>query len=189
MTTLPSPQQENPDLPEDIELGEPELFEHHRIIVDKGQAMLRLDKYLQMRLEGISRTKIQAATKASCVRVNDKPAKSNYKVKPCDVITILLPEPRHEIELLPEPVPFKSVYEDDDVLIVDKEPGLVVHPTSLAPCSTGFYTIFKARRDGMASPSNPIWFTASTRILRGCYSLQRTKRRRPFLPNNSSNTP
>ena len=56
MTTLPSPQQENPDLPEDIELGEPELFEHHRIIVDKGQAMLRLDKYLQMRLEGISRT-------------------------------------------------------------------------------------------------------------------------------------
>lgn len=128
MTTLPSPQQENPDLPEDIELGEPELFEHHRIIVDKGQAMLRLDKYLQMRLEGISRTKIQAATKASCVRVNDKPAKSNYKVKPCDVITILLPEPRHEIELLPEPVPFKSVYEDDDVLIVDKEPGLVVHP-------------------------------------------------------------
>ena len=90
--------------------------------------MLRLDKYLQMRLEGISRTKIQAATKALCVRVNDKPAKSNYKVKPCDVITILLPEPRHEIELLPEPVPFKSVYEDDDVLIVDKEPGLVVHP-------------------------------------------------------------
>ena len=69
---------------------EQELFEHHHIVVDKGQAMLRLDKYLQLRLESISRTKIQAAAKAGCILVNDKAAKSNYKVKPCDVISIFL---------------------------------------------------------------------------------------------------
>ncbi len=114
--------------PDDNEANESELFEHHRIQVDKGQAMLRLDKYLQMRLEGVSRTKIQAATKADCVLVNERPAKSNYKVKPLDTISVLLPHPRQEIELVPEPVPFNITYEDDDVLVVDKQPGLVVHP-------------------------------------------------------------
>lgn len=105
-----------------------ELYEHHHIVVDKGQAMLRLDKYLQMRLDGVSRTKIQAAAKAGCIVVNDKAAKSNYKVKPLDVICVLLPEPPHEFEVLPEPVDFDIVYEDDDVLVVNKRPGLVVHP-------------------------------------------------------------
>ena len=105
-----------------------ELYEHHHILVDKGQAMLRLDKYLFMRLEGISRNKIQTAAKAGCVLVNGKEAKSNYKVKPCDEISILLPEPPHDFEVLPEPVPFDIVYEDDDVLVIDKRPGLVVHP-------------------------------------------------------------
>ncbi|MCQ2294438.1 MAG: RluA family pseudouridine synthase [Bacteroidales bacterium] len=109
-------------------LNDAELYEHHRILVDKGQAMLRLDKYLQMRLEGISRTKIQAAAKAGCIMVNDKVQKSNYKVKPCDVISVLLPEPPHDFEVLPEDVPFKIVYEDDDVLVIDKAPGMVVHP-------------------------------------------------------------
>ena len=118
----------NPVIQDDAELSEPELFEHHRIVVDKGQAMLRIDKYLQMRLEGISRTKIQDAAKAGCIMVNDRPVKSNYKTKPCDTISILLPEPPHETELLPEPVPFHITYEDDDVLVVDKQPGLVVHP-------------------------------------------------------------
>ena len=118
----------NTVIQDDAELSEPELFEHHRIVVDKGQAMLRIDKYLQMRLEGISRTKIQAAAKAGCIMVNDRPVKSNYKTKPCDTISILLPEPPHETELLPEPVPFHITYEDDDVLVVDKQPGLVVHP-------------------------------------------------------------
>lgn len=121
----PTPLAEQPD---DNEANESELFEHHRIQVDKGQAMLRLDKYLQMRLEGVSRTKIQAATKADCVLVNERPAKSNYKVKPLDTISVLLPHPRQEIELVPEPVPFNITYEDDDVLVVDKQPGLVVHP-------------------------------------------------------------
>ena len=110
------------------EQEENELYEHHRIVVDKGQAMLRLDKYLQMRLEGISRNKIQMAVKAGCVLVNGLVAKSNYKVKPCDVITVLLPEPPHDFEVLPEPVEFDIVYEDDDVLVVNKRAGLVVHP-------------------------------------------------------------
>lgn len=107
---------------------EQELFENYRFIVDKGQETMRLDKYLQMRIEGVSRTKVQAAAKASCVIVNDKPAKSNYKIKPLDVISVLLPTPPREIEILPENIPFNIVYEDDDVLVIDKQAGLVVHP-------------------------------------------------------------
>lgn len=115
---------------EDLELDEQqqELYEHHHIVVDRGQEMLRIDKYLQMRLQGVSRTKIQAATKAECVVVNGKPTKANYRVKPLDEISVLLPEPPHEFELLPEPVDIKIVYEDEDVMVVDKQPGLVVHP-------------------------------------------------------------
>ncbi len=107
---------------------EQELFENYRFVVDKGQETMRLDKYLQMRIEGVSRTKVQAAAKASCVIVNDKPAKSNYKIKPLDVISVLLPTPPREIEILPENIPFNIVYEDDDVLVIDKQAGLVVHP-------------------------------------------------------------
>ena len=105
-----------------------ELYEHHRIVVDRGQAMLRIDRYLQMRLEGISRTKVQAAAKEGCVRVNDREVKPNYRVKPLDVITVLLPEPPHEFELVPQPMDIPVVYEDDEVLVVDKPAGLVVHP-------------------------------------------------------------
>ena len=114
----------NPQIQEE----ETELYEHHRIVVDKGQEMLRLDKYLQMRLEGISRNKVQAAVKAGCVLVNGKTVKSNYRVKPCDELVVLLPEPPHDLEVLPEPVEFDIVYEDDDVLVVNKRAGLVVHP-------------------------------------------------------------
>lgn len=115
---------------EDLELDEQqqELYEHRHIVVDRGQEMLRIDKYLQMRLQGVSRTKIQAATKAECVVVNGKPTKANYRVKPLDEISVLLPEPPHEFELLPEPMDIKIVYEDEDVMVVDKQPGLVVHP-------------------------------------------------------------
>lgn len=112
----------------DVQNEETELYEHHHIVVDKGQEMMRIDKFLQMRLENISRTKIQLATKSNCVLVNGKPTKSNYKVKPCDEISILLPEPPHEFELIPEKIDFNIVYEDDDVLVIDKQPGLVVHP-------------------------------------------------------------
>lgn len=110
------------------QIEENDLYEHHHISVDKGQEMLRLDKYLQMRLQGISRTKIQAAAKAACILVNGKAAKSNYKVKPRDEISILLPEPPHDFEVLPEAIPLEIVYEDADVLVINKPAGLVVHP-------------------------------------------------------------
>ena len=114
--------------PLEPEQQEQELYEHHRFTVDRGQTAMRLDIYLQMHLEGVSRTKVQAAAKAGCVRVNDAETKSSYKVKPGDVITVLLPEPPHEFELIPEPIDFPIVYEDADVLVVDKPAGLVVHP-------------------------------------------------------------
>ena len=114
--------------PFEIEQQEQELYEHHRFAVDRGQEALRLDIYLQMRLSGVSRTKIQAAAKAGCIQVNDKAAKPSYKVKPQDVISVLLPEPPHEFELTPEKIDFPIVYEDDEVLVIDKPAGLVVHP-------------------------------------------------------------
>ena len=110
------------------EQQEQELYEHHRFIVDHGQTAIRIDLYLQMHLQGVSRNKIQAAAKVGCVRVNDKETKSSYKIKPGDVITVLLPEPPHEFELLPEKIDLDIVYEDEEVLVVDKPAGLVVHP-------------------------------------------------------------
>lgn len=111
------------------ESADQELFEHHRIVVDAGQQLLRIDKFLQAKLGGhISRTKIQAGADAGNLRVNDVPVKSSYKVKPKDTITILLPHPPKEYDLVAEDVPFKIDYEDDDLIIVNKHPGLVVHP-------------------------------------------------------------
>lgn len=112
----------------EIEQQEQELYEHHRFVVDRGQTAVRLDIYLQSHLTGVSRNKVQAAAKAGCVRVNDKETKPSYKVKPQDVITVLLPEPVHEFEMLPEPMDIPVVYEDEDVLVIDKPAGLVVHP-------------------------------------------------------------
>lgn len=112
----------------DLEELNSELYEHHRIAVDKGQSPLRIDKYLQLHLQAVSRTKIQAAASAGCIFVNDKAVKSNYKVRPCDIISVMLPEPPRELEIEPEPIPLNIVYEDDDLLVVDKPAGLVVHP-------------------------------------------------------------
>jgi 23S rRNA pseudouridine1911/1915/1917 synthase len=105
-----------------------ELFEHHRFKVDPGQSLLRIDKYLAARLENISRTRIQNAANAGNILVNNKPIKSNYKVKPDDIVRIVLPNPPREIELIPENIPLNIVYEDDDVIVVNKVPGMVVHP-------------------------------------------------------------
>lgn len=111
-----------------IEEQEQELYENHRFTVDRGQETMRLDKYLFMRLDGVSRTKIQAAAKADCILVNGKPSKPSYKIKPSDVISVLLPTPPREIEIIPQKIDFKIAYEDDDILVVDKQAGLVVHP-------------------------------------------------------------
>jgi len=117
---------------EDIAAGqndEPqELFEHHRLVVDKGQELLRIDKFITMKLSGISRTRIQNAADAGNILVNDKAVKPNYKVKPLDTISVVLPFPPVEIDLTPQDIPINIEYEDEDILIVNKQAGLVVHP-------------------------------------------------------------
>ncbi len=105
-----------------------ELFEHFALIVDKGQSLLRIDKFLTNRMEGTSRSRIQAAADAGSIVVNGQAVKSNYRVKPLDKISIVLPYPRRELEILPENIPLDIVYEDDHLLIVNKPAGMVVHP-------------------------------------------------------------
>ena len=105
-----------------------ELSERHRIVVDPGQEPERLDKFLQMRLSGVSRNKIQSAADTNCILVNDSVAKSSYKVKPGDTIVVLLPYPPHNEELVPQNLPLDIVYEDPYLVVVNKQPGMVVHP-------------------------------------------------------------
>ena len=105
-----------------------ELYEHYSWVVDKGQRALRIDKFLTDRIENASRTKIQTAVVAGSVLVNGKPVKSNYKVKPLDNISIVMAEPPREIELIPENIPLDIVYEDEHLIVVNKQAGLVVHP-------------------------------------------------------------
>lgn len=116
---------------EEIELTEPEeqdLFEHLRLVVDKGQSLLRIDKFLMHRVENASRSRIQNAIETGSVLVNEKQIKASYKVKPADVISIVLPHPPRDTEVYPEDIPLDIVYEDNDVLIVNKPAGMVVHP-------------------------------------------------------------
>ncbi|MEX0982145.1 MAG: RluA family pseudouridine synthase [Bacteroidales bacterium] len=105
-----------------------ELFEHFRFDTDKGQAPLRIDKFLQNKLEGTSRSRIQSAAEANSILVNNRPVKSNYKVKPLDVVTVLLPHPPRKLELIPQDIPLNIIYEDDQLIVLNKKPGMVVHP-------------------------------------------------------------
>ncbi len=107
---------------------EEELFEHYRVVTDKGQEPLRIDKFLFNRIEQISRTKIQTAAAAGCILVNNKPVKSNYKIKPLDEIVVVLPQRPAKYDLRPENIPLDIIYEDDDVILINKKPGMVVHP-------------------------------------------------------------
>jgi len=109
---------------------EDSLYEHYRITADKGQAPLRIDKFLYNRIEKVSRNKIQQAAEEDMILVNGSPVKSNYRVRPLDVITVMLPEPKIEYDLQPENIPLNIVYEDDDIILINKPPGLVVHPGS-----------------------------------------------------------
>jgi 23S rRNA pseudouridine1911/1915/1917 synthase len=113
---------------EDELIDQQELFEHFRFRADPGQSFLRVDRFLVDRIENTSRTRIQNAANAGNILVNNKTVKPNYKVKPGDLIQVVLPNPPREIELIPEDIPLNIVYEDDDVLVVNKEPGMVVHP-------------------------------------------------------------
>lgn len=107
---------------------ENQKFEHYRFVADKGQSMLRIDKFLSVRIEGISRNRIQQAAEADCILVNGQPVKSNYKVKPLDVISIVMDRPRRELEIIPENIPLNIVYEDDTLMVINKPAGMVVHP-------------------------------------------------------------
>ena len=105
-----------------------ELFEHFRIEVDPGQALTRIDKFLFNRIQNASRNKIQSAARAGNILVNNKPVKSNYKVRPNDVISIVLSHPPRDVEITPEDIPLDIHYEDDDIIVINKQAGLVVHP-------------------------------------------------------------
>lgn len=105
-----------------------ELYEHHRIVVDKGQALLRIDKFLMDRLPNVTRNKLQSAIRSESVQVNQKPVKVSYKVKPSDVITITLADPPRDTDIAPENIPLTILYEDDELLLVNKTAGMVVHP-------------------------------------------------------------
>lgn len=113
---------------EQFDEQEDEFFEHHRIISDKGQKITRIDKLLVDRLEKTSRSRIQNACDNGYIRVNGVPVKSNYKVKPLDVITVELPYPIREVELTPENIPIEILYEDADVVVLLKPSNMVVHP-------------------------------------------------------------
>lgn len=124
-----------PDIPvdetdeDDVE-GEEEngLYEHFRFVADHGQQLLRVDKFLVDHMQKASRNRIQQAAEAGCILVNGKPVKSNYRVKPRDVVSVVMDRPRYEMEITPEDIPLDIVYEDEDVLVVNKPAGLVVHP-------------------------------------------------------------
>jgi 23S rRNA pseudouridine1911/1915/1917 synthase len=109
-------------------MGENKEFEHYKFIADKGQNPLRVDRFLMNFVEFATRNKIQQSVKAGNVRVNDNVVKSNHKVKGGDVVTIVLDYPKETNELLPQDIPIVINYEDDDLLIVNKEAGMVVHP-------------------------------------------------------------
>jgi len=105
-----------------------DLYEHFRIQVDKGQTLIRIDKFLTARIENVSRNRIQNAAEAGTIYVNGKTVKSNYRIKPNDLITILLAFPPRDAEILPENIPLNIIFEDEDIILINKQAGLVVHP-------------------------------------------------------------
>ena len=112
----------------DLSLESNELFEHFRFTADPGQAPLRIDKFLINKLEGTSRSRIQSAANAGNILSNGLPVKPNYRVKPGDLVSVVLPHPPRKIELIPENIPLEIVFEDEDVIVLNKRAGLVVHP-------------------------------------------------------------
>ena len=105
-----------------------ELHEHFRVVVDKGQTPMRVDKFLGERIVNSSRNRIQRAADMGYVMANGKPVKSSYKVKPCEVITVMMDRPRYDNDIIPEEIPLDVVYEDEDLMVINKPAGLVVHP-------------------------------------------------------------
>lgn len=110
------------------EENDDELFEHHRIVADAKQSLIRIDKFLLDRLPNVTRTKIQNGIHDGFVKVNDKIIKPNYKIHPHDVVVVSLPEPPRDTDVVPENIPLNIVYEDDQLLVINKPAGMVVHP-------------------------------------------------------------
>ena len=104
------------------------LYEHYRVVADKGQALLRVDKFLASRMMGSSRSRIQQALEGGYVFVNGVAVKANYRIKPLNVVTLQLRGPKHTLEIIPEDIPLDIVYEDPYLLVINKPAGLVVHP-------------------------------------------------------------
>jgi 23S rRNA pseudouridine1911/1915/1917 synthase len=107
---------------------EEDFYEHYRIVADRGQSLMRLDQYLKHHIANATRTKIQNAIETESVKVNEKVVKSSYKVKPFDVITVSMPYPPRETDIIPEDIPLNIVYEDEEVMVLNKPAGMVVHP-------------------------------------------------------------
>jgi 23S rRNA pseudouridine1911/1915/1917 synthase len=105
-----------------------ELYEHYKFTVDRGQELMRMDKYLLNLIQNTSRSRIQYAARAGFILVNGNPEKPSYRVKPEDIIIILMPAPPRDLEIIPEDIPIEIVYEDEELIIVNKPAGLVVHP-------------------------------------------------------------
>ncbi len=105
-----------------------QLYEHYRVIADKGQSLLRVDKFLINQLAGVTRNRIQKAADSGFILANDIPVKRSYKVKPNDVIKVMLDRPFYDNDITPEDIPLDVVYEDDDLMVINKPAGLVVHP-------------------------------------------------------------
>lgn len=126
---LPAEDEEDlsPSRDRETEDGE-HYYEHFRCIADPGQGAIRVDKFLTDRMVGTSRNRIQTAADAGFVFINGKPVKSNARVKPHDIVTLQLLQPRRELEIIPEDIPLNIVYEDDYLMVVNKPAGLVVHP-------------------------------------------------------------
>lgn len=122
------PDEESNESPCIIIDGERELYEHFKFVADKGQALLRVDKFLVERLQKSSRNRVQQAADAGCILVNGKSVKSNYRVKPFDVVQVVMDRPRYDFEVIAQNIPLDIVYEDREVLVVNKPAGMVVHP-------------------------------------------------------------
>ena len=113
---------------EDLETDEQQLFEHWKVEVDMGQTPVRIDKFLAEKNPYQSRNRIQQAADSGFIHVNDKPVKSNYKIRPGDVITLMLDRPKHDTSIVAEDIPLDIVYEDDALMVINKQAGMVVHP-------------------------------------------------------------
>ena len=147
---------ETPFDTEELDDEAPQLYEHYRFVVDKGQVPVRIDKFMFEKMQHSSRNRIQKAAEAGFVHVNERPVKSNYKVRPGDVVTLMLDRPHFETTIEPEDIPLDIVYEDADVMVIDKPAGMVVHPG----CGNFSGTLVNAiawhlRDDKNYDPNNP----------------------------------